>query len=551
MSLLSDYSKAIDNEDLNITMNDLGLVLNDWTMDDFAKLARMSGDDEQPPGSLVLRQYQLNIAWAIVQAVLTNTKMTIIVEMPRQSGKTTLIDQTIPELCVIPPMLMAHVHDRFRYGFRAGIFGPEWPKARRLRDKCERVLSSVFYRDVLGVVMERDNQNLIRLSCNSSILVGTASDRAVCPEGLSLHLAIIEEAQAVTSMRIVKSIRPMLAATKGVLVLIGTYPHDPKEFGLFKQMIDKAEDFKKVHGGYPPGVFRISLDEVFNTPGTQIYREFVLGEIEDLGYDHPAIQSQYFGRGAFIKSGITFIEGIQMLKPLRNTVVKGMKAQWNDVPVYVGIDIAKKSDDTVVTVYEPSKVVNDIDEDGNQVMKTMPGRIRGWLWLQGTNYKTQVTETKRFLSHYNVVGGLLDSRGPGEVFLDYLHSRTDDKLPPYRMVEGDEPTESEIDAEWQLLYQGILNKDWAYPKNNIPERHEFERQFVELVRKKRQNGSIKIDHPDREGAKSDFPVSFRMARKAAGDWDLLREWEHEVEEEFSKKKDPNQSVRGVRMRRQR
>lgn len=512
------WAKKLDAGQLDVLNgNDLGIRLKRITPFMVAKIAHLTGDDEQPPGSLFFRKYQLRCAMPIINCVLEQKPMTFAEEWPRQSAKTTTLAHMCAMLSTIPTVLMPEAYPHLRHGIRIGLYGPTRPKAEKIRDKIKTILEHPFYRDVLNQPFEVANGTMIRLPCNSSITVGTANENASCIEQPSYHFVVTEETQAMSSRIIIKSIRPMVSATNGVIAHIGTASDDPKFHGIFYEMMKEGEELTRV-GKPPSNIIKLSLEEVFRTPGTQRYRKFVLGEIKKFGWNNPYIQANYFGVWDF-ETGVLFIRP-EMLTRLRDGKSRGMFSQYHS-NVVAGIDVAKAKDDTVVTILDPAhvEVIDNGHESHTEDRKAM---VVGWLWLRGTNYPEQARRIKKFFSHYpNLQGGLIDPRGPGEGLKDALIEDLDDKLGSFPQISSWAPTAQDMDAAWYSLLDAIQKEKFTYPAEEIPERFEFERQTTELTRRKDIHGNVRIDHPRNDSGRSDFPVSLIYAMMAAGGFDTL------------------------------
>ena len=211
-----------------------------------------------------------------------------------------------------------------------------------------------------------------------------------------------------------------------------------------------------------------------------------------------------------------------------------MANRFDSRPVAVGIDVARVRDDTVVTVFEIPSLVENVDPNVIDPKTGKPatfvrskGKVRAWLQLTGDNTVEQSQKIKHFLSHFGQVQhGLIDTIGVGAGLYDNLITDLRDGFGPLKYMEPDQTKGPQLLDEWLSLRQAILDQRFEYPGDDIPERHEFERQFSDMIKVPAGDG-LKFDHPRREGAKNDYCVSLRLAMKAAGclysdvDWEGL------------------------------
>jgi hypothetical protein len=456
-------------------------------------------------GDIILRPYQINRLWPVIDSVIHSKGKTFAMQMPRQSGKSVAVATTLYQIGSVVVSYMKHVSPHLKKGMRGGVYGPNKRTSDLMIDKVKSRFNSYFSREIMGIDYDLNNGNLFKLSNGSEILSATASDKAECIEGPSLHFCIIEEAQAVKSFKIIKSIRPQLAAVNGTMLYLGSASDDPKEHGLFYNMIKKGGD----------DVLMVSLDEVFRTRGTGNYRRFVLNDIEKFGIDHPSIQSQYFGVWD-TDTGLRWMT-MKNLKPLRRGAVVD-KSTWDCV---VGIDPAKAQDSTVVTV---------------MTINTKPPSILTWLEIRGDNYVVQGKTIKTFLSDFNIVAGGCDIQGSGTGLYDILTTPMEDNLTPLLMLSGESVHEDTRRMEFDNLKMSVVRGKFTYPEDDVPERLEFERQMTQMIKRKRGN-VVRIDHPTTVDGRSDYPDSLRIAMKYVEQFEELDEMEKNVEESKNKKYD--------------
>lgn len=180
-----------------------------------------------------LYPYQYCFAVAIIKSVLERDGTNPTALFARQTGKTETVAIVSIALCVILPTLaQAYPEDErvspYAKGFFIGIYAPKEAQAKlafdRIREYATREdpLKDQIYKDrALDLEILTSRGDSVSWSNGSYVLAQTASDNTDS-EGQTWHLLIIDESQKVSSFKIKKQLRPMLASTNGPLVMIGT-----------------------------------------------------------------------------------------------------------------------------------------------------------------------------------------------------------------------------------------------------------------------------------------------------------------------------------------
>jgi hypothetical protein len=457
------------------------------------------------------RDYQIEMIWPIFMSVIHRRGQRFFIKQPRQSGKSTEIAEMVSQLCGIAPLYLADQFPYLRKGINVANFAPEKDKAEILTDKMEERLTSWLYNDVLGVVANTNNSRHFKLNTGSEIITGTASDTAKCPEGNSLDLCNIDEAHAVSNMRIKKSIRPQLAARNGTMVYIFTASEDIREHG-YVYMACKREDERREKGLTPSPFFREkTLEEIFASHGIQEYRRYVLSEIEDLGIDDESIQSQYFGD--WDPEIPEEFMNMKILKRCR----KGPLISESDDPCIVGIDVARGGGDSTIV----------------EVIRIKDRHVLNWLEIPGDDFIQQDIAIKLFLLNYNVLVGRADNTGLGAGLIDNLEANT--ILPDGRVLTGlnylvrHNITGDERELSFMSMKRKTRDRWYSYPDLGDKDfgkklQQKFEVQICGLIRKK-VGQKVRIDHPNKRGYRSDYADSHRLA---------LDQLEEIVDEEMEK-----------------
>ncbi len=437
-------------------------------------------------GRTVLRRYQLRCAFPLWHAVLNRAMQTHAWQWPRQTGKSMTVAATAASMAIFMPHFYAKSHPWLRDGISIGCFAPDRDKATDLKNRIVEIMESTFVSEIMGIEFRVANGRLTTLSNGANILAATASASAKCVEGLTLNVAIVDETQAVSEFRIIKSIRPMLSSTKGSIVYLGTASSDPAERGFFYEMTHDAG----------PGINIVSPQEVYRTRGTSAWRQFLKEEIRAFGFSHPDVQSQYFNKWDTM-SGKQFM----FLPQIRRCrTARAFKSRTED-PVVIGIDVGKINDSTVVTV---------MDIKTHQVLR--------WLAIVGDGYRQQDAQIKAMMGqdYPNCVGGQIDANGTGNELFERLTERTENKLEPLAYLTPVSYRRDERNQRLQDFKSDTLARYWTYPVSNSEQTKAFEKEVITLKPTLRGN-VYRIDHPS--GGHSDYVDSVAYALELTHQFD--------------------------------
>lgn len=220
-----------------------------------------------------LRPYQVTWADRVVAVASARRPETIVVEMPRQSGKNETSAQ------VEVALLARHA----RRGGDIVKTAPTWKpqivnsKLRfdaRAQDAARR-LYWLQFKPAQGYIYQCGAAAIQFLSAdpNSSVVGATAS-----------LMMEIDEAQDVDKAKYNKDFAPMRASTAAPIVAYGTSWTDDTLLEELKNSV--------LSGRSPGQVYRVSPDQVADA--SPAYGAFVDGEVARLGRDHPLIKTQYF-----------------------------------------------------------------------------------------------------------------------------------------------------------------------------------------------------------------------------------------------------------------
>lgn len=458
------------------------------------------------------RPYQVQFAKRVVTSIVENDGEELTALFSRQSGKTEAIAMICGGLAVVLPFmarLPAFAHDeriqRYKAGIWIGIFAPILDQSQTTFDRIRMRLGSdaadaLFKTPEVNVRFDVNNGNCVLLSNGSKIVCMSASDNSHI-ESKTFHLIIIEECQEVSNAKIRKSIHPMGASTNATICKIGTAFTKRNDFydAIQRNKTKLAEQGIKNHFEYD-----YQIAQKYNP----LYAKYIEKEMYRLGYDSDEFRMSYrlhwiLERGMFIspeqmeRLGLDFDgKPYDVVESRRNT------------HQVAGIDIAKTSDSTVVTIME-------VDYENLSPEGFLYKRVLNWLEIFGDDHESQFYQIKDFLGNYNVEKMCIDCTGVGDPVADRMIATFPNiHVIPYGFTR---PSKSD-------LYKYLLNDLNGSPERirfpNAPASQQLRRQrkFVNqmLDLEKGYVGEFLVcQHPDEKDAHDDYPDSLALANWAA------------------------------------
>jgi len=301
---------------------------------------------------------------------------------------------------------------------------------------------------------------------------------------------LVHNCQEISNSKLRKSISPMLAATLGTFVKIGT------AFTKKNDFYDACERNKKRR--ITEGI-RNHFEYDYRVAGkyNPRYAKYVEKEKTRLGEDSDEFRMSYnlewiLERGMAVTPELLEAIGADY----------DIQAEYRGAPLCAGLDVAKESDSTVLTIIEPD--YSSVSHDG-----FLSKRIVDWLEIYGNDYETQFYQIRDFLNHYSVEKLAVDSTGPGDPIADrMIMNYPDIQIIPFKFS-----MQSKSDL-YKYLLNDISGKRIIYPNSKNAQRllrhKKFVRQFLDW--EKFYNGEyLCCDHPSERDAHDDYPVSLALA----------------------------------------
>lgn len=454
--------------------------------------------------------YQSQFMRRVTQSVVDNDGEELTALFSRQSGKTDSIACLCGGLAVILPF-MARLPQyrfdtriqRFKNGILIGIFAPILDQAQttfdRLRGRlgCDEA-EAIFAIPDLGVRMDTNNGNCVGFSNGSSIICMSASEQSHI-ESKTFHLIIIEECQEVSNSKIRKSIHPMGASTNASMVKIGTAYTSRNDFydGIQRNKRKLNETGIKNHFEYD-----YTIAQKYNP----LYAKYIEKEMYRLGFDSDEFRMSYrlhwiLERGMFMSP-----DQLERLGVDYNDKAYDIVEMRRNSHQVAGLDIAKASDSTVLTVMEVD--YNNVSPEG-----FLYKRVLNWLEIFGDDHESQFYQIKDFLGNYNVEKMCVDCTGMGDPVADRLTAA----LPNINVIPYSFNRSSKSDL-YKYLLNDLSGGRIRYPNSPEMQKVRRQRKFISqlLDLEKSYAGEYLVcEHPNERDAHDDFPDSLALANWAA------------------------------------
>jgi len=198
-------------------------------------------------------------------------------------------------------------------------------------------------------------------------------------------------------------------------------------------------------------------------------------------------------RGMFVTSTV--------MDELGDTSQEVVRA-WHKTPVVVGIDPARKTDSTVVTVVW-------VDWDRPDEFGYFDHRVLNWLELQGEDWEEQYFQIVNFLENYDVLAIGVDANGVGDAVAQRLKL-----LMPRAEVTALTSSPSEQSKRWKHLQALIQRKMISWPAHAKVRRGRTFRRFYQQMTDAEvtfKGPNYMVAAPDEAHAHDDFVDSLSIA----------------------------------------
>ena len=458
-----------------------------------------------------LHSYQLPLARRIIESVVIGDGEEITGLAARQSGKSETLANTVATLMVLLPRLAVLYPDllgKFKDGFWVGLFAPTEGQAETLYGRAVSRLTSERALEILGDPEIDDETGRvpgvtksIRLKKSGSTLtMMTANPRAKI-ESKSFHLVVVDECQEADDFVVVKSIAPMLAYYAGTFVKTGTPTTHKNNFYRSIQLNKRRQTGRGARQNH----FEWNWRDVSKVNDN--YAKFIRKEMLRIGEDSDEFQMSFnckwlLERGMFVTSS-----AMEELGDTSQEIVRS----WFRSPVVVGIDPARKTDSTVVTVVW-------VDWDRPDEFGYYDHRVLNWLEIQGDDWEDQYFQITNFLSSYDVLAVGVDANGVGDAVAQRLKI-----LLPRAEVIALTSSPSEQSKRWKHLQALIQRRMIGFPAHAKTRRLRSYKRFVQQMSDAEVNfkgPNIMVSAPDEAHAHDDYVDSLAIACSLTADLTL-------------------------------
>lgn len=466
------------------------------------KLRKLRADHLLIQHGITFYPYQELVSDRILEALIQNLRLTagateddignlklveIPIEFSRQSGKTTGIIYTVE-------FIMTWLSVYFGRQIHIGIFAPQIEQARTDFDKLKIALRRV--KDMIVVdeetertIKEQENSKTLVLPDGSSCYIAPVT-KTSRPESKTLDLIIFEESQDLDDKIVKESIWPIGSSTNAPRVYIGTAG---TRICWFYRIGQSSEGLKL----YFEDIVA-QRREVYKSTGDArhlVYEQTVRQEMDKHGVDSDEIQRPYYGKWLIGSGQFVTQEDLNVIT--EQSRMPTFQNKKDDV--FIGIDVAKSPDSTVVMAlrYNPDKKRKE---------------VINWMELSGENYIDQFEHIQHFLSQYKVVAIAVDSTGVGDPFTDLFVKKSqwvDENTGLYALKF----TAVAKDNIYRNLKTSIKELLTTLPNLDTKKGEKFKQQMLDL-QQEYKGQLLSVHHPDATDAHDDFPDAWALAEWA-------------------------------------
>lgn len=424
-----------------------------------------------------LYSYQEEIAYRIIYSVITFEGSVLTVLLSRQSGKSETMAFVIDTLTVLLPALAKIIPDleQFSNGFRVGLFAPQSDQVVTTYSRAMTRLTSANAEMVLSdpdLLVSLESEVRLNLS-NGSFLTGQVASKQSKIESKTYDLIIIEEAQDTDDFLVTKSIEPMLTATGGTLVKVGTTGVTKNHF-WYEIQANRNHD-RKIPDKRLRNHFEYAYKEIISARRHQFeidhkkfhlnYEADILRKKERWGEDSQAFKLAY-ALVWDLESGMLISD--KEFNTLLNRKLGFQEPSTGDY-VVAGLDIGKAPAETVLTIAKVWYTDDPFEKPYKQIL--------AWVCLGGLDYEAQHHEILNYIVEYNISAIFADYTGVGKPVVDRLVYACGEyvNIEPYTFT-----AQSKSDM-WYNLTSDIQTRRLIVPANRVvrstSEFQKFEEQM--------------------------------------------------------------------------
>lgn len=367
-----------------------------------------------------LYKYQEEIVYTIIYSVITFSGDVKTILVSRQAGKSEAMAFVIDTLCVLLPALGKIMPDleQFSTGFRVGLFAPQSDQVQTTYSRAMTRIRSANAEMVLtdpDIDVYLESEARLELS-NGSFLAGQVASKQSKIESKTYDLVIEEEAQDIDDLISSKSIEPMLTATGGTLIKVGTTGMVKNHFWYeiqHNRQVDRKIIDPRIRNHFEFDYKRVIHDrrlqyEVDHKRFHLNYEADVLRKKERWGEDSQSFKLA-FALIWDLESGMLLTD-----KEYNGIINRklGLQMPLLTDDVIAGLDIGKSPAETVLTVGKKFFGEDQFDKPFVQIL--------AWVALGGLDYEAQHHVIMDCIVEFNIRTIYADYTGVGKAVVDRL-----------------------------------------------------------------------------------------------------------------------------------
>lgn len=413
----------------------------------------------------------------------------------------------LPMMANMPMFVTDKRLQMFKNGLWVGVFAPSLRQAQTTYSRLKARLQCDSALEVLaefGLEFRTSNGQTVALTNGSFCNAVSASDGSNI-EGDSYKLILCEECQDISNFKIRKSIHPMGASYNATIVKIGTATTFKGDF--YEAIQRNKRDFES---GRLKIRSHFEYDYKIGSKYNPKYEKYVQKEMYRLGERSDEFRMSY-GLEWILERGM-FVDADELEKTCGKADMSRVFYDRSK-PHVVGIDLAKKGDNTVVTVVEPdwdnpvikesNKNSTDNIEDEYYAYRT---HIKDWKQLDGDDYNVQYYEILDYLKNWNVARIMIDATRE-ESMSDRMRANLDCEVVGCNFTSIKSPMYKHLDTE---IKSGRATFPMSQEVKESREYMEFIKQMG-MLQKDYRGQAMVVSHPPERGAHDDYPDSWALA----------------------------------------
>ncbi len=387
---------------------------------------------------LKLRDYQVEVARAIVDSVRDKAGRSIVVIFPRQSGKNELQAQIEAYLLF---MLSGYDTEMVKAS-------PTWkPQSLNAMRRLERVLERNHWtKDIWtkesGYIFKVRKARIYFLSGqeSASVVGATANELLQC-----------DEAQDIGISKWDKEFGPMAASTNATRVFWGTAWTSRTLLARERKIAEEAEKRDGIQRLWILTAEEVALE-------VAAYGDFVNGQVAKLGRNHPMVRTQYYSEeidaegGMFPAERIVLMMGnhAEQVEPTPDLVYAMTIDVAGEDEGAIGVEIDAESlskldnperDATAVTIFNVDLSTLPPDKLGAPSYRV----VARYNWI-GTKHTRIYSGLKELARLWRVEYIVIDSTGVGAGLASFMEKSYPGRVIPFLFT-----VKSKSDLGWQFL----------------------------------------------------------------------------------------------------